>query len=177
MREPFAATHRVPASGLRAWSEPDPKRSPVATLDPGLEVRCVEQRADGWARVVCSNTWSAWVDGRGLVAADESRALVVPAGGLASIAGQFASSQARWRGVPSACHSWILVTNVMRCTMFSILPPSASKRSLIVFQQDSDWSPIVAPCPVTPERKANRPSATTPLANPMVCPSTTNGYP
>jgi hypothetical protein len=36
-------------------------------LDPGLEVRRVEQRDDGWAHIVCSNDWTTWVDGRRLV--------------------------------------------------------------------------------------------------------------
>jgi hypothetical protein len=53
--EPFTPTHAVPADGLPAWSEPDPTQSPVALLDPGLEVRRVEQSENGWARVVCSN--------------------------------------------------------------------------------------------------------------------------
>lgn len=68
MTAPFVATHLVPADSLPAWEQPDPTRSPVATLDPGLDVRRVEQREDGWALVVCSNGWSAWVDGRRLVA-------------------------------------------------------------------------------------------------------------
>jgi hypothetical protein len=70
MTEPFVPTHRVPAGGLWAWNEPDPTRSADATLDAGLEVRVLEQRADGWARVLCSNGWSAWTDGRRLVALD-----------------------------------------------------------------------------------------------------------
>jgi hypothetical protein len=67
MAEPFVPTHRVPAGGLSAWNEPDPTRSADATLDAGLEVRVLEQRADGWARVLCSNQWSAWTDGRRIV--------------------------------------------------------------------------------------------------------------
>jgi hypothetical protein len=69
--EPFTPTHAVPVEGLPAWSEPDPTQSPVALLDPGLEVRRVEQSENGWARVVCSNEWGAWVDGRRLVALDQ----------------------------------------------------------------------------------------------------------
>ena len=31
----------------------------TARLDPWLEVQVVEEHQAGWARVVCSNTWSA----------------------------------------------------------------------------------------------------------------------
>ncbi len=67
MADVFVPTHRVPAGGLPAWDAPDPARTAVATLDPGLDVRCVEQRDDGWTRIVCSNDWIAWVDGRRLM--------------------------------------------------------------------------------------------------------------
>jgi hypothetical protein len=66
MTAPFAPTHRVPAGGLPAWHDPDPAQTAVDTLDPGLVVQRLEQRNDGWARVLCSNDWSAWVDGRQL---------------------------------------------------------------------------------------------------------------
>jgi hypothetical protein len=66
MTEPFTPTHRVPSGGLPAWREPDPNQTAVATLDPGLDVRRVEQRDDGWAHIVCANDWAAWVDGRQL---------------------------------------------------------------------------------------------------------------
>ena len=72
MAEPFVPTHEVPDEGMSAWREPDPNQSPVATLDPGLEVRRAEQREDGWAHIVCSNDWDAWVDGRRLVALEHS---------------------------------------------------------------------------------------------------------
>ena len=64
---PFRPTHTVPASGMPAWSTPDPTAPAVATLDPGLDIELLEQRADGWANVRCSNDWTAWVDGRQLV--------------------------------------------------------------------------------------------------------------
>lgn len=60
---PWSATHRVPAAGLPAWREPDAGRDAVATLEGGLVVELVEQRADRWAQIVCENGWSAWVDG------------------------------------------------------------------------------------------------------------------
>jgi hypothetical protein len=64
---PFVPTHRVPDDGMAVWAEPDPVAAPVAALDPELDVMAVEWRDDGWTRIVCSNTWSGWVDGRLLV--------------------------------------------------------------------------------------------------------------
>lgn len=64
--EGFWPTHVVPQHGMPAWEEPDPARSTVP-LDPLLPVQLVERRGD-WAHVRCSNGWSAWVDGRHLVA-------------------------------------------------------------------------------------------------------------
>ncbi|MFH8801904.1 hypothetical protein ACH4F6_20245 [Streptomyces sp. NPDC017936] len=62
----FRPTHVVPQHGMPAWEDPDPAR-PTVPLDPLLPVRLVERRGD-WGRVLCSNGWSAWVDGRCLVA-------------------------------------------------------------------------------------------------------------
>lgn len=64
----FSATHRVPPGGTRAWDQPDSTRPPVATLDADLPVKVLDQRANGWAQVVCANEWKAWVDGRVLLA-------------------------------------------------------------------------------------------------------------
>ncbi|MGD1221912.1 MULTISPECIES: hypothetical protein [Streptomyces] len=61
----FHPTHVVPQDGLPAWEEPDPSR-PTVPLDPLLPVELVDRLGD-WGRVVCSNGWSAWVDGRLLV--------------------------------------------------------------------------------------------------------------
>lgn len=63
----WAPTHVVPAGGLSAWQAPDPASAPTATMEPGLAVRLLDQRDDGWAHVACSNGWTAWVDGRRLV--------------------------------------------------------------------------------------------------------------
>jgi hypothetical protein len=62
----FRPTHVVPQHGMPAWDAPDPSRSTVP-LDPLLPVQLVERRGD-WGHVVCANGWSAWVDGRFLVA-------------------------------------------------------------------------------------------------------------
>ncbi len=58
---------------MRAWETPNGTGPPAATLDPYLEVQVVERRAD-WARILCSNGWEAWVDGRRLLVADGSAA-------------------------------------------------------------------------------------------------------
>jgi hypothetical protein len=61
----FRATHVVPQSGMPAWEAPDVSR-PTTPLDPLLPVQLTERRGD-WGRIVCANSWSAWVDGRLLV--------------------------------------------------------------------------------------------------------------
>jgi hypothetical protein len=63
-----SSARTVPPGGAPAWSVPDPTAAPVARLDPGLRVQLLEQRPEGWAYVRCSNGWSAWVDGRTLLA-------------------------------------------------------------------------------------------------------------
>ena len=62
----FRPTHVVPQHGMAAWEAPDPAR-PTVPLDPLLPVQLVERRGD-WGHVLCANGWSAWVDGRHLVA-------------------------------------------------------------------------------------------------------------
>lgn len=61
---PWTPSHTVPAEGLTAWVEPDPKAQSVA-IAGGLPVAVVERKGD-WARVTASNGWSGWVDGRRL---------------------------------------------------------------------------------------------------------------
>jgi hypothetical protein len=61
----FRPTHVAPAAGLPAWTAPGDAR-PVARLDPLLPVQLTDRRGD-WGHIVCSNGWSAWVDGRLLV--------------------------------------------------------------------------------------------------------------
>ncbi|MEV6166828.1 hypothetical protein AB0L99_01190 [Streptomyces sp. NPDC051954] len=62
----FRPTHVVPQHGMPAWETPDPAR-PTVPLDALLPVQLVERRGD-WGHVLCANGWSAWVDGRCLVA-------------------------------------------------------------------------------------------------------------
>jgi hypothetical protein len=62
----FRPTHVAPLEGLPTWSAPDPAQ-PAQWLDPLLPVRVVAREGD-WARVLCANGWTAWVDGRLLVA-------------------------------------------------------------------------------------------------------------
>lgn len=61
----WQATHGVPVGGLDAYELPDPALAPIARLDAGLPVQ-VGEELGAWARVVCSNGWTAWVDGRRL---------------------------------------------------------------------------------------------------------------
>lgn len=63
---PYRASHRVPWTGMPAWSAADPGPAPAANLDPDLDVEVLEWSGD-WARIRCSNDWEAWVDGRQLV--------------------------------------------------------------------------------------------------------------
>jgi hypothetical protein len=56
----------VPPGGLPSWSAPEPERT-APRLDPLLPVALTELRGD-WARVVCANGWTTWVDGRLLLA-------------------------------------------------------------------------------------------------------------
>jgi len=62
----WSPSHVVPAGGLPTWAVPDARYPPNNQLGPGLQVQ-VLQLAGAWAEVVCSNGWSAWVDGRMLV--------------------------------------------------------------------------------------------------------------
>ena len=62
----FRPTHVVPRHGMPAWEAPDPTR-PTVPLDPLLPVQLVERRGD-WGHILCANGWSAWVDGRYLIA-------------------------------------------------------------------------------------------------------------
>ncbi len=62
----FRPTHVVPQHGMPAWEAPDPSR-PTVDLDPLLPVQLMERQGD-WGHVLCFNGWSAWVDGRRLVA-------------------------------------------------------------------------------------------------------------
>ncbi len=65
----FRPTHVTPLDGMPTWAGPDPAE-PSAWLDAVLPVRVVDTRGD-WARVLCSNGWAAWVDGRLLIALPE----------------------------------------------------------------------------------------------------------
>ncbi|MFD5733154.1 hypothetical protein ACFWIY_10005 [Streptomyces sioyaensis] len=58
----FLPSHVVPPDGMATWAAPDTTR-PSSPLDPLLPVQVVDRRGD-WAQALCSNGWSAWVDGR-----------------------------------------------------------------------------------------------------------------
>ena len=59
----WAPSHSVPPQGMRAWGAPDPSGPVVANLAPGLPIQVAEVRG-AWARVICSNGWTGWIDGR-----------------------------------------------------------------------------------------------------------------
>jgi Bacterial SH3 domain len=59
----WVPSHSVPPQGLRAWAAPDPSGPVVANLAPGLPIQVAEVRG-AWARVICSNGWTGWIDGR-----------------------------------------------------------------------------------------------------------------
>jgi len=59
-------THVVPAAGMAAWAAPHPSQAAVAHLAPGVQLMLVEEQG-AWARVVGSNDWVGWVDGRLLI--------------------------------------------------------------------------------------------------------------
>ncbi|MDV9175425.1 hypothetical protein R6V09_35610, partial [Streptomyces sp. W16] len=65
----FRPTHVVPEHGMPAWEAPDPAR-PTVPLDALLPVQLLERRGD-WAHTLCSNGWSAWVDGRHLISVSQ----------------------------------------------------------------------------------------------------------
>jgi hypothetical protein len=75
---PYRPTHRAPDDGMQAWDTPDGTKPPVAALDARLDVEVVE-RQGAWARILCSNGWSAWVDGRRLVEMSAAAAAPTPA--------------------------------------------------------------------------------------------------
>ncbi|QES51559.1 hypothetical protein DEJ50_30645 [Streptomyces venezuelae] len=62
----FHPTHVVPQDGLPAWEGPDLSR-PTSPLDPFLPVELLARRGE-WGEIRCANGWTAWVDGRLLVA-------------------------------------------------------------------------------------------------------------
>ncbi|MFI6493893.1 hypothetical protein [Streptomyces sp. NPDC050564] len=66
----FRPTHVVPKDGLPAWETPDPSR-PTVPLDALLPVQLVDRFGD-WGRIMCANGWSAWVDGRLLIAVPQA---------------------------------------------------------------------------------------------------------
>lgn len=62
----WAPSHRVPETGMLAWSAPDPRLAPIVTLSARLDLRTMEQVGD-WARVDAVNGLIGWVDARSLV--------------------------------------------------------------------------------------------------------------
>ena len=63
MSTPFVSTHLTPIAGMDSWPRPDAQAAPGPRITENLEVQVLD-RAGDWAKVVFSNGWSAWVDGR-----------------------------------------------------------------------------------------------------------------
>src|SRR5262249_30734815 len=74
---PFQATHRTPPGGIATYPQPDAAAAPGPSVAAGLDVQLVERWGD-WAKIVCTNRWSAWVDGRQLIAATASPSRAAP---------------------------------------------------------------------------------------------------
>jgi hypothetical protein len=62
----WTPTHVVPATGLVTYAGSEEGGAENGRLDPGLDVQVVEQQGE-WAKILCSNGWSAWVDARQLL--------------------------------------------------------------------------------------------------------------
>jgi hypothetical protein len=63
----------APEEGLRTWATADTSQ-PTAAIPAGLEVQVAEREGE-WARIVCSNGWSGWVDGRQLIDVAAARSM------------------------------------------------------------------------------------------------------
>ena len=60
----WSPTHEVKRPA-QAWVQPDPNGAVVGTLERGLSVQVIARHGE-WARVLCLNGWSGWIDGRDL---------------------------------------------------------------------------------------------------------------
>ena len=65
--EPAGPTHLAPPAGLQAWTAPDPSSSAPIAIAGGTPLQVLEWQPTGWARVMASNGWTGWVDGRKLL--------------------------------------------------------------------------------------------------------------
>ena len=77
MSPAFQPTHAAPEGGLPAWQQPVPSTPVVATIEPRVEMQVIGVQGD-WTHIVCSNGWSAWVDGRRLVPLGAPAAAAAP---------------------------------------------------------------------------------------------------
>jgi hypothetical protein len=62
----WSPTHTV-TRRARAWAQPDSASARAGELKRRVTVQVIERQGD-WARVVTSNGWSGWIDGRDLKA-------------------------------------------------------------------------------------------------------------
>jgi hypothetical protein len=62
----WSPTHEA-RKRAQAWERPDPNSAVTGMVERRIPVQVLEREGD-WAHVVCSNGWSAWIDGRNLKA-------------------------------------------------------------------------------------------------------------
>ena len=94
----FAPTHSAPDTGLPTRERPEPDAPVGPEVPAGVPVQVVERTGD-WARIVCSNDWSAWVERR-LLAPMLLAGAGASAGGTAVVAGNLDRSPIRIGPVP-----------------------------------------------------------------------------
>ena len=109
---PWAPTHQVPATGMAAWSDPDPSRPPVTTLGGGVQLRVDEQRG-AWASVTGSNGWTGWVDAR--ILPPIGTASPTPAAAATTWSARAARDRVTnpWAAAGSAAHGGIEILGVV----------------------------------------------------------------
>jgi hypothetical protein len=65
--DPSRPTHVVPPAGLPAWTRPDASSGQPVPVAGSTTLEVLEWQPSGWARVVASNGWTGWLDGRQLL--------------------------------------------------------------------------------------------------------------
>ena len=103
----------IPAAGIATFETPSPNQPPGARLEGGLEVTVAAQHRDGWAQVVCSNGWKAWVDGRLL----DQRAPL----SFANASAAARSAAAQIRALPDLYTRWLPLAGAVVAFVGSLL--------------------------------------------------------
>ena len=116
-------THRVPENGLRAWATPDPTGPVISTLEPRAELVVMERSGD-WAHVRAESGWTAWVDGRLLVANEETSAIppLPPARPLAPSPPTTSTDRSRVGGGVALKPTWLALASAALVIIGAALP-------------------------------------------------------